>query len=437
MFRLSPGQRSRRTGTISVLVAALVATLALVACMPASASNVRVRHSLFGMHDGTPTSSSYGQVHEGALRLWDVGVQWQQVETSPHHYQWGRLDQLVSAAHARHAEVTMVVAGTPSFYSGTPWNVPAKQIAAYKAFVKAMMNRYRPDHWKYRGIAAYQVWNEANIKTFWSGSVGRMAELTRAMDQVRDHVDRHVKVIGPAMVTRLKFELKGLASYYHQRVGGLPVWRYVDAVGLSLYPQARYGRRAGVPEDSMGLLRAVKKALHRDGVPGSKPIWNTEINYGLGSGSTKPISAARQASNVMRTYLLNAAAGVKRIFWYRYDWGRLPDGGTLGNTLMTSPDSSSAVTPAGKAYLRAQQWMHGTLLGTQRSAPCAKDTHGTYTCVVKDGTRKRYIYWNPFHGAKVRLPKGVHHLQGVLGGKTSVKPRSLLKVAYKPVMVSR
>jgi hypothetical protein len=428
MFRLSPRQGSRRAG----IVCALVATLALVACMPASASNVRVRHSLFGMHDGTLTSSSYAQIHEGAVRLWDVGVQWRDIEVSPGVYNWTRLDQLVTAAQAHHAEVTMVVAMTPSFpgvkgYASSPTNPPS-DITKYKNFVRALMKRYKSFDGK-RGIAAYQVWNEANIKTFWTGTPGKLAQLTQGMAQMRNKYDPKAQVIAPAMVTRLKFELDALATYYRQRVGGTPVWRFVDAVGLSLYPQASYGRRAGVPEDSMGLLRAVKKRLHREGVQGSKPIWNTEVNYGLGSGAPAKISDGRQAANVMRTYLLNAAAGVKRVFWYRYDWTS-----PIGNTVLTQPADAGQVTPAGKAFLLAQQWMHGTLMGTKRSAPCAKDKHGTYTCVVKDGTGKRYIYWNPFHGAKVRLPKGVHRLQGVLGGHHRVTgPR--LKVNYKPVMV--
>jgi hypothetical protein len=138
----------------------------------------------------------------------------------------------------------------------------------------------------------------------------------------------------------------------------------------------------------------------------------------------------------MRTYLLNAANGVKRVFWYRYNWSTLPTGGNLANTLLTVPDDFTQVTAAGHAYLRAQQWMHGTLLGTRAKPPCQHNKHGTYTCVVKDSSGKRYIYWNPFHRAKVRLPKGVHHLQGVLGATSSVKPRSTLKVTYKPVLVS-
>src|SRR5262249_24839950 len=149
-------------------------------------------------------------------------------------------------------------------------------------------------------------------------------------------------------------------------------------VALSMYPLPRYGRRIGVPEDSIKQLTHVKGILHKDGVPGTKAIWNTEINYGLASGSkggtrTTPISDARQASNVMRTYLLNAANGVKRVFWYRYNWSSLPKGGTLANTLLTRPSDSSQVTAAGRAYQRVQEWMHGTLLSNGHGRPCAKN----------------------------------------------------------------
>jgi hypothetical protein len=402
--------------------------------MPASASDVRVRHTLFGMHDGTGSTSSLTKVDAGAVRLWDVGVRWREIERKRGVYHWAKLDELVSNAQAAHAEVTMVVAGTPRFYSKDMWKLPAKRVPAYKSFVKALMKRYRSFHGA-RGIAAYQVWNEANIATFWTGSFGMMARLTKAMHDVRDRVDKRALVIAPPMVTRLDGQLKGLSQYYRQRVGGKPVWRYVDAVALSLYPLPKYGPRAGVPESSIKLLHTVQERLRQARVPASKPIWNTEINYGLQSGQdggkpADPISGARQAANVMRTYLLNAANGVKRVFWYRYDWA-----GHLANTLLTDPDDVSKLTAAGRAYLRAQQWMHGTLTGTKGHRPCAKDRRGTYHCVVKDSSGKRHIYWNPYRAAKVRLPKGVHDLQGVLGATSTVKPRSTLKVGYKPVMV--
>src|SRR3954453_18099204 len=111
MLRLSESTACRRTGALTPLVISLVATVALVGCMPAAATDVRVRHTLFGMHDAT--SSSYGQIYQGSFRMWDVCVQWRHIELTKGHYPWGRLDDLVPAAQQAHAEVTMVVAMTP------------------------------------------------------------------------------------------------------------------------------------------------------------------------------------------------------------------------------------------------------------------------------------------------------------------------------------
>jgi hypothetical protein len=431
--------RARLRSTASALLVCLALIAALAGAVgPASARDVRVRHGLYGVHDGS--LHSFGAVHPGSIRLWDAGVQWQEIETSRHHYTWTRLDQLVTAAQAAHAKVTFVVAMTPHFYASSPTS-PPRTVRPYKRFVRALMKRYRTFHGK-RGISAYQVWNEANITTFWTGSMRRLVGFTRGMDQVRDRYDPHAEVIAPPMVTRLGYQQKGIAAYYGQRLNGVPVWRYVDAVALSLYPLPRYGHHAGVPEDSMMLLGQVRRILHRAGVPASKPIWNTEVNYGLNSGArggtpAKPISSARQASNVVRTYLLNAANGVRRVFWYRYDMSLHAGGGTIGNTLLAKPRDASQILPAGGAYRRAQHWMHGTLVGTHGHRPCRHDGHGTYTCVVRDSSGTRHVYWNPFHSATVRLPRGVHHRQGVLGAIHPVTPRSSLKVGYRPVMVSR
>ena len=45
----------------------------------------------------------------------------------------------------------------------------------------------------------------------------------------------------------------------------------------------------------------------------TKPVWNTEVNYGLSAGGVgarpRAIGIDRQAAYVVRTYLLNAANG--------------------------------------------------------------------------------------------------------------------------------
>jgi hypothetical protein len=115
----------------------------------------------------------------------------------------------------------------------------------------------------------------------------------------------------------------------------------------------------------------------------------------------------------------------------------LGSGGTIGNTVLSDPTNSSAVTPAGKAYALVQSWMHGTLEGSGSARPCAKDSHGTYTCVVKDSSGTRRIYWNPNHKATVKLAANARHAQGILGAISKVQSGSKLTVDYRPVMVGR
>src|SRR4051794_24588340 len=190
--------------TVAAAVVALLATcLVLTSSLPASARDVRVRHALFGVHDGS--LRSFSGVHEGSIRLWDAGVTWEQIETARHHYSWARLDQLVAAAQAAHAEVTFPIAMTPRFYASAPTKPPRTTIAPFKRFVHAVMKRYRVFHGA-RGIASYQVWNEANIINFWTGNQVQMARLARAVDQVRDKVDPAAHVVSPPMTMRLGYQ---------------------------------------------------------------------------------------------------------------------------------------------------------------------------------------------------------------------------------------
>ena len=277
----------------------------------------------------------------------------------------------------------------------------------------------------------YQVWNEANISTFWTGTPRRMA----AADQ--GHA-RRAQPGRPArqgrrrrrMVTRLQFQLDGDRSYYHQRVGGKPVWRYYDAVALSLYPLAEVRRPHRRPRGHDQAAQRRQEELRRAGVPASKPIWDTEINYGLQSGTkggtaAAPISGARQAANVMRTYLLQRGE--------RRQAGRSgtattgagsPAAAPSATPCSPTPTTPRTVTAAGRAYVLVQQWMHGTLLGTPGS-PAVRARTGTAPTRAWSRTPRaqRTSTGTRSARAKVRLPKGVHATSRACSGqRPTVKP---------------
>jgi polysaccharide biosynthesis protein PslG len=417
------------------------------AASKATPIKVHVDHRLFGVHDANLTS--LGRSTTGSIRLWDAGVTWQAMQQHPGPIDFTRLDQVVADAWANNTEVTLVTAMTPTWAAapeGTYTNgTEAPNPDDFAAYVGAVMDRYKNyDNSGRPGIANYQVWNEANINTFWTGTAQQMADLVKTAYDVRAAHDPSVKLIGPAQVSRLSYQRAWTRDFYRlSATDGLPVWKYVDAISLNLYPVETYptssgGTRFGTPEDSMALLSIVRGYLAKDGVPASMPIWNTEVNYGMGRGTPSvPISDALQIANVMRTYLLNAAQGVGRVEWYAYDMGQLPGGGTLGNTLLTDPADRAAgvLTPAGQALARIESWMNGTMIGTATQRPCATDAKGTYTCRIKYATGVGRVYWNPYRRARVTLVNSARKRVDEFGTAAGVKGGQRLRVGPLPVLV--
>ncbi len=461
---VSSSSRPRAARLGLLLASALVASLVLVSShQSASALNptdrsakapikVKVDPRLFGLHDSN--LNSLKRRGTGSIRLWDAGVTWADLQPTNGPVNFTRLDQVVADAWANHTEVTLVTAMTPSWAGQNP-GVPAAptdmpDVAKYQAYLAAIMTHFK----NYRGsgkpgIANIQVWNEANISTFWTGTSAQMAQLIKAAYDVRNTTDPAVTLVAPALVTRLGYQQTWIKNFYREQVAGQPVWRYVDALGFSLYPLDRYssrsGSRPGTPEDSIALLKATRAILAKDKVPSTLPVWDTEINYGLTSGahggySAVPISNDLQVAYVIRTYLLNAAQGVKRVEWYAYDMGKLDPAhgdGPIANTLLTDPSNRAAgvLTPAGLAFLRVQSWMAGTLVGTPTQRPCLTDRRGTYTCLVRYAHGVGRVYWNPYSSGKVRLAPTATRKVDEYGATKKVRGGSKLKVGAKPVLV--
>lgn len=423
----------------------------------APVKKVKVDPRMFGLHDSHLTSLTHRSTR--SIRLWDAGVTWPDLKpTARGRYHWARLDDVVRRAHANGTEVTLALARTPAWAAASrahrlPTDPP--NVRQWRRYVKAVMARYATKHWGYLGIANYQVWNEPNISTFWTGTPAQMARLVKAVHDIGASVSPRARIIAPSMVARLGYQQSWIKSFYRLSVGGKPVSKYVDAAAFSMYPLDRYpvnprrpnGRtRPATPEDSMRVLGQVKALLRQDKVRASLPIWNTEINYGMRSGSMGGHAAvhipdALQVAYVIRTYLLNAAQGVRRVDWYSYDMGNVsPEmgDGPLGNTLLTDPSDQAAglLTPAGVAFTRVQGWLKGaTLVGTRTKQPCIKDAHGTYACAITSPAGNARVYWNAYGKGRVRVPAWARTKTTELGATSPIDGASSLVVTGRPVLV--
>ena len=142
----------------------------------------------------------------GLIRLWDSGVSWGLVEQHRGKYWWVGLDRAVAAATSQGAEILYVLGSTPTWAAsnrkqGSYPNAGAasspRHIADWRRWVTAVVRRHGAS------IYAYQVWNEANLPTFWQGTPRQMARLTLEAHKIIKRLDPTAKVVAASSTVRL------------------------------------------------------------------------------------------------------------------------------------------------------------------------------------------------------------------------------------------
>jgi hypothetical protein len=414
-----------RSSVLARAAALAVSVVLAGSLLPAStadaAASPRITSRFFGASDqaaGGSSAAGFPRGPVGSLRLWDSGVSWRDLETSRGVFNFAYLDYLVKAARTHHAKPMLVLGQTPRFYATHPtWSgaygkgaATMPNLAAWKRYVATVAARYG-------STVDYQVWNEPNVLGYWRGTPAQMATLTRTARHVLDKWAPKAKVIAPSFPVRLAAQRNWISRYYARKTGGHKVASYVDVVSLNLYPP-----KIGSPETSMTLLREMRRILAARGV--HKPIWNTEINYGLiGNGANaRNISNRRQAANVTRTFVLNAANRVRRVYWYAWDLQG------IGNTDLTKRNDAT-LTKAGVAYRVVSSWLVGS-----RVQSCSISA-GTYTCTARYSDGIKRIYWNPSGRTSVRAVGSATYTDGMLGSRRKLHGGERLSVGYAPILV--
>lgn len=346
-----------------------------------------MRPTFFGMHDGRVAQGIAPEAPVGALRFWDSGTSWRDLETSPAQFTWEALDTAVATAEAADARPLLVLGQTPVFHASRPDEEAAygpgaasmPDEGAWRRYVTAVAERYgnRID---------YQVWNETNIVGYWSGTPKQMAELTLEAGRAIREVVPEATVVAPPFALRLPGQRRYFADFWSWQSRRIDLASAVDAVAVHLYPPAEEA-----PEAQVRLFKQARDVLTKQGV--ELPVWNTEINFGLLGGlEPPPIPDERQRAYLMRTYLINAGLGVERVYWYRWDLA------PIANTLLTTPDYSSP-TLAGRAFLTIRDWLEGTVV--QGCEPLA----GVWECTARVGPEMRTFWWKP-RGRTTQLRAG-------------------------------
>jgi len=153
----------------------------------------------------------------------------------------------------------------------------------------------------------------------------------------------------------------------------------------------------------------------------TKPIWNTEMNWGQNSCVTQ--TDAVLDSWISRWFYLHAALGFSRALWYEYIGGSW-SGTSFGSLLVGSNQVAT--------YQQAQSVMVGATWPV-----CNQFANSNWTCTITRASPPGYIgiaVWNSTGTGSYTVPSGITQYRDVLGNVTATSGGSTVAVTASPLL---
>ena len=381
-----------RKSTRNLLASLTAVALVIPVATPAQAARIKdpsknlkgtvIQDSLFGLHVNGAERGVWPTINFGSLRLWDNATSWTNTETSKGVFDWTNLDRAVSNANQNGVtDFLMVLSGTPTWATNqrNPISLPAPNASGVPANMADWDDWVRAVATRYKGkITNYQPWNEANLKTFYTGTPAQMADLTKRAHDIIKSIDPSATIVAPSTGLRLNGALQRFYPKFLQELKARN-WP-VDVWSAHTYPNSlgTTNDRRELANKWIDLLKAAKAP--------NLPLWDTENNYGLGGpGPDFPeqdINGTKAANWTAVTYLDALRLGVSRV--YLYQWGPY-------NDLWGIQYNDGA--PGAIAMNTLQEWIVGTTYQgckeAKRKVTCKFRTSDGVNQIVYSETRKK------------------------------------------------
>ncbi len=359
---------------------------------------------------GNPVSGGvpWPQSPFGQLRLWDSETAWTALEPVKGVWDWETLDMWVAAAEANGVQQILLTLGqTPGWASSQPDNVnyigagapaPPNNIQDWRDYITAVGQRYQGR------IRNYEIWNEPNDPTYYSGTVPQLVQLTQEAYKILKSIDPSNTVVAP-----VPYE----TGYLDQLLQG-GIVSYTDVIPFHIYTYT-------APPETIGpTIANVRLIMAKDGVA-SLPFWDTE-----GASGDTTVSELQGAAYIVRRYLVDLAYGSAR-----YDWYTWSKGSTF--CAATEENNPQQLTKAGVAFGILERWLTGASL-----TGVAIDAAGTWqmSFTLAGGT-PALIVWNPSSSVQFSIPSWVQAATAldIFNGSTAVQGSTITVNAY-PLLLS-
>ena len=376
---------------------------------PAASSGVAVRDDTFGIH--APVDWGTPGVGASWVRLWDAGVSWAQMEPTQGNIDFSKLRASIESAERSGARVLYVLGDTPGWANGgKPGNIAPTSNGSALSFIGALKNEFGSR------IGAYEVWNEGNLPTYWTGSQRQLAELTKGMKDV---------IVGTSLLLAASTGTRATNAFvtnYGDYLDALSALGWpVDGYTVHSYPVASAG-----PVERVGELGQFKTMLALRGAP-VKPIWDTELNYGLaglGEG-VRRIDDATGAAYIAQSFIQSIQYGIDTTFWYLWT-GTRGYYDLLGAQLDPSTPKSNTV------------WnnLRGMLNGS-RMTRCAEADDVGFACQFAPGGGAPFtLMWTRAGTSQVNVSGIGTQVCDLLGNACAPVTNNTVTIGVLPVRVS-
>ncbi len=416
IWALSHGDRASVAATPATNVPSpAVASASALPSTPQPPAVMTIPATLFGMN---VNGLSSGPVATGAssLRLWDAGVTWRELEPEQGVINWTRLDNMIAnAKKSGFTNILYVLGSTPDWAAGRSAPGAAygpgsasfpKRQSYYLDYVRRVVQRYKGK------INSYQIWNEADLKDFYSGSAGALASLTAATYKLVKSIDAEAAVAAAGLVPRPgRFDPGTFGDTYLKglQARGWPV----DAFMISMYPENQ-------DPDLRGTYSQVFKSSLQSLDAPPKPIWESEANYA--SANLSEFATGTQVKLVARTYIDSPRLGLSQVFWYAWanEWPQI-------GIRMTKP--SGKLTAAGVAYATVKSWMAG-----RQWFGCTTDNSGVTLCPTSGSGPNTTIVYSK-KPQRLTVPAGITKACYLDGSCAAVKAGAKLNITPTPLQL--
>ncbi|MEI7453275.1 MAG: beta-galactosidase [Actinomycetes bacterium] len=343
-----------RFSRVAAIVSVSSILMSGIALAPVQAADDVIPAQVFAM-GLAPEETGTPAVPSAYFRLWDMQTSWKDINPAPGQFEWSVLDKRMAQVKKAGAKALLVLGLTPqwagSSTAGDPrWGVgtasPPADFATYSTYVTEVMKRYGSK------ISAVEVWNEANLQTFWAGTPDQMADLTQRAQSIIKSISPSTLVLAASTTTRLIGSVKSFFGPYSAalKTRGYPI----DAWAIHTYPAANAGP-AKRYTDILAWQQVLSNATQADPAALTKQVWDTEINYGLagpGAIAHADFDAVTSGAFVARTYIDSIRLGIDSTFWYLW---------TVGNYGLIGVQMHDGTTFTIDPYNRMRQWTFGAV----------------------------------------------------------------------------